>query len=146
MDQEFEGCYSCDEVRTELLLSEQIKDREHVLAKFSWGNIKSIGRGVQVKKDGTISKEDEAEWDSLWQDVKAFYNEYYSADRIFVVVQAIIPPSHSLKDIEQWVTDSFSHIKNKNYGLQDFSIKPSTQPPQKVSWNVYEETLGEMIL
>ena len=85
-------------------------------------------------------------WGELWEDVKAFYNDFYSADRTFVVIQAIIPPSHSLDDMEEWVKDSFSNVKNKKYGLQNFAIKADSQPPQKVPWNVFEESLGEMIL
>lgn len=41
VDQEFEGCFTQDDCRMELVLQEQI-DSSSVLAKFGWGNIKSL--------------------------------------------------------------------------------------------------------
>lgn len=73
MDQEFEGCFPDDEVRTELLLEALITDRSHIFAKFGWGNLKSIGKGVKINKDGSIDPKDEDKWSKLWGDLRSFY-------------------------------------------------------------------------
>jgi nardilysin len=60
VDSEFEGNFSYDNVRAELILSESIQDKKHPCAQFGWGNLTSL----------TASGKD----DSLWNDLKSFYD------------------------------------------------------------------------
>ena len=56
---------------------------------------------------------------TLWDDLKVFYDEFYSADRIKLVVQ--VKTEDNMKEVKKWVTESFNLIPNKNLGRQDFS-------------------------
>ena len=58
--------------------------------------------------------------DALWNDVKQFYLDYYSADRTFVCVQAKLPEGKDLSELRGWVTESFGNVPNKSYGSQNF--------------------------
>ena len=55
----------------------------------------------------------------LWNDLKAFHERHYSADRMRLVIQ--VKTADNLCELRQWVEASFSAIPNKNLGLQDFS-------------------------
>ena len=57
--------------------------------------------------------------ESLWDDLKCFYNCNYSADRLRIVIQ--VKTSDDLAELRTWVTESFGMIENKNLGVQDFS-------------------------
>ena len=71
VENEFQGTYVSDWCRIEQLLNEHTADKNHPLNCFAWGNLKSL------------KGENE---DSLWDDLKNFYNTLYSADRLRVVI------------------------------------------------------------
>ena len=101
VDSEFEGNFSYDNVRAELILSESIEDKEHPCAQFGWGNLMSLtAKGKET----------------LWNDLKSFYEEQYSADRTYLVIQS----KNDIKEIRSWVTESFGILPNKNLGKQNF--------------------------
>ena len=64
----------------------------------------------------SLDDEDKA---SLWQDLRKFYDDHYSSDRITLVIQTRTPDN--CEKLTQWVTKSFSVIPNKKLGRQDFS-------------------------
>ena len=77
---------------------------------FAWGNLKSL-------------KGDNEE--TLWDDLKTFYENQYSADRLKVVIQ--VKTDDDLAELRQWVTESFGIIEDKNYGnIELISINIST--------------------
>ena len=67
---------------------------------FAWGNLKSL---MGENKE------------TLWDDLKAFYESTYSADRLKVVIQ--VKTEDDMAELRQWVTESYSVIENKNYGF-----------------------------
>ena len=71
VESEFQGHYVSDWARIEQLLCENTVDAEHNLNCFAWGNLKSL-------------KNDQEE--TLWDDLKKFYDQEYSADRLRVVI------------------------------------------------------------
>jgi len=79
----------------------------------------------------------------LWNDLKDFFEQEYSADRMYLVVQAILPAGKDLQEIQQWVTESFSIIPNKEYGKQNFAkIDPTSGAPQLP----FDDKLDEMLV
>ena len=71
IDDEFKGNQSDESVRLLQILAENTESPNHLFSTFPWGNLKSL------------SDEDD---DALWNDVKRFYDDHYSADRIKLVV------------------------------------------------------------
>ncbi|PJE80136.1 Protease 3 [invertebrate metagenome] len=78
---------------------------DHPKSRFSIGNL------------DTLSNDDK---DSLWQDLKAFYNKYYVASNMGVVVYG----RESLNTLEKWVETSFSDVPDK----QQPDMKIGTAP------------------
>jgi hypothetical protein len=39
---------------------------------------------------------------------------------MYIVVQTTLPDSMSIDLVKTWITESFSVVKNHNYGKQDF--------------------------
>ena len=109
IESEFKMCFPDDNVRILQILMSNTADKGHVFNRFPWGNLKSL-KGSNP--------------DSLMDDVKKFYDTYYSAERIRLVVQ--VKTQDNLEELTQWVTESFSIIENKGLGLQDFSQYAST--------------------
>ena len=107
VESEFQGQYVSDHVRIEQLLCENTASKNHVLNCFPWGNLKSL-MGEQKE--------------TLWEDLRGFYESTYSADRLKVVVQ--VKTHDDMSELRQWVIESFSIIENKSYGFQDFSKLP----------------------
>ena len=101
VDSEFEGNFSYDNVRAELILSEIIQDKNHPCAQFGWGNLASL----------TASGKD-----SLWDDLKAFYESHYSAERTYLVIQS----KNDISEIKGWVKESFGILPNKGLLKQNF--------------------------
>ena len=60
--------------------------------------------------------------DTLWDDLKDFYESQYSADRLKVVIQ--VKTEDDMAELRTWVTESFGVIENKSFGFQDFSRIP----------------------
>ena len=77
----------------------------HLMNSFGWGNLKSL--------------ENEHK-ETLWEDLRLFYEREYSADRLKVVIQ--VKTEDDLAELRTWVTESFSIIENKCLGLQNFSL------------------------
>jgi secreted Zn-dependent insulinase-like peptidase len=77
-----------DNVRAELILAESITDKKHPCAAFGWGNKKSLTEKGE---------------DSLWQDLKTFFDTQYSAERMYIVVQTMVPNGKDLSEVKQWV-------------------------------------------
>ena len=72
VNNEFEGQFSDDNVRMELILNQSITDRSHPLAIFGWGNMESLaGRDKET----------------LCDDVRKYYEDHYSSDRLNLVIQ-----------------------------------------------------------
>ena len=99
VNDEFEGNFPYDSVRSELLLNENVTDKTHPCSKFGWGNLFSLTKGGK---------------DTLWEDLKSFHNDQFSSDRMSVVVQAKLPQGSDLNELKKWVTESFGIIPNKN--------------------------------
>ena len=99
VESEFQGQFVSDYARIEQLLCENTADKRHYLNCFAWGNLKSL-------------KGDNEE--TLWDDLKNFYESQYSADRLKVVIQ--VKTDDDLAELRQWVTESFGIIEDKNYG------------------------------
>ena len=94
-------------MRIEQLLCENTASKNHTLNGFSWGNLKSLyGENKET----------------LWDDLKAFYEGTYSADRLKITIQ--VKTEDDLAELRQWVTESFSIIEDKDFGFQNFSKQP----------------------
>ena len=64
-------------------MCENTASKDHILNCFSWGNIKSLKESVPEK----VTNSGDSRIDmGLWNDLKAFYDEHYSADRLKVVI------------------------------------------------------------
>ena len=72
----------------------------HVFNRFPWGNIASL--------------KGDTDYESLHEDLKKFYEEYYSSDRMYLVIQT--KTSDNFKSIRSSVEEYFSRIKNKKLG------------------------------
>lgn len=104
IESEFKMCFPDDNVRILQILMSNTADQSHVFNRFVWGNLKSL-HGANP--------------DTLWDDLKNFYDTYYSAERIRLVVQ--VKTEDNLEELTKWIQESFSVIPNKSLGLQDFS-------------------------
>jgi nardilysin len=85
VDSEFEGNFPMDNVRAELILAESVTDKMHPCASFGWGNKKSLTEKGE---------------DSLWQDLKTFFDTQYSAERMYIVVQTMVPDGKDLSEVK----------------------------------------------
>jgi secreted Zn-dependent insulinase-like peptidase len=99
---EFEGNFSDDNVRLELILNQSINDRTHPMAIFGWGNMESL-----AGKDK----------ETLCDDVKKYHAEHYSSDRLNLVIQTKFPEGSNIDTLKTWINNSFGTIPNKNYGI-----------------------------
>ena len=102
-----------------MILAEQITDRTHILSKFGWGNLKTLAG--KIKSITEPNDADQQELTKLWGDVKQFYEQYYSSDRVFVVIQAMLPQGQELQDLENLVRETFTIVPNRKYGIQNFA-------------------------
>ena len=68
---------------------------------FVYGNLKSLLDGKSMVDEG----------EALWTDLKAFFEKYYAPSRMTLCVQT--KSSDGMKEVKQWVTESFSCIKAK---------------------------------
>ena len=92
-------CYTDDMVRSlQILLNESAPG--HVFNCFPNGNINSL--------------KGDTDYESLHQDLKKFYEEQYSSDRMYLVIQT--KTSDNFKSIRSSVEEYFSRIKNKKHG------------------------------
>lgn len=127
VDSEFEGNFSYDNVRAELILAESITDRNHPCASFGWGNKKSL-----VEKGE----------DTLLKDLRSFFDSHYSADRTYVVIQTMIPDGKDLSELKGWVTKSFGILENKKLGNQSFLYKGANNLPMDPFANSTDEVIA----
>lgn len=72
IESEFKMCFPDDNIRILQILMSNTADKDHVFNRFCWGNLKSLYGDNP---------------DTLWDDLKKFYDTYYSAERIRLVVQ-----------------------------------------------------------
>jgi secreted Zn-dependent insulinase-like peptidase len=82
-----------DFARIDQLYSEHTAANNHLLNRFAWGNLKSL-----------MAEEPE----TLWEDLKAFYETHYSADRLKIAIQ--VKTQDDLAELRTWVTEYFSVI------------------------------------
>jgi len=122
INSEFESCFADDTVRSEVLLTELVKDKTHPASIFGWGNLESLTKSGKQ---------------SLYDDVRKFHSEYYSADRMCVVVQTKLPTNQRIDTLKHWITQSFSVISNHNLGKQNFGIGRKLP---------YEDSLDEIVV
>ena len=73
VESEFQMSSVDDNVRTIQILMNECSSKDHLFRLFAWGNMKSLAG--------------EEDYDKLWDDLKKFYNEQYSSDRMKLVVQ-----------------------------------------------------------
>lgn len=151
VESEFQGNFPYDSSRLQQIMCENTASRDHIFNCFSWGNIKSLKESVpkEAKKEEEANSEDKNIDMSLWNDLKAFYDSTYSADRLKVVIQ--VKTEDDLAELTQWVTESFGVIKNKKLGAQDFSKISkralSEDQKQKIASKLpFEGNENEMIL
>ena len=76
------------------------KKKDHIFCTFPFGNKKSLN---------AIGDNDK-----LCEDVRNFYDNQYSADRMKLVLQ--VKTKDNMAEVRKWVTEYFSRIKNKNLG------------------------------
>ena len=103
VDNEFKGVVPDDMSRMIQVLKENSTE-DHIFRQMAWGCRKSIYHDDD---------------DELWKDLRKFYDDYYSADRIKLVIQCRTPDN--MVQLRGWVEEYFSIIPNKNLGKQDFS-------------------------
>ena len=105
VESEFQMTVVDDNARSIQILMNECSSKDHLFNLFCWGNLKSlVGDG---------------DYDKLWDDLKKFYNEQYSADRMRLAVQ--VKTKDGLAEVRSWVEEYFGAIGNKGLGLQDFS-------------------------
>ena len=105
VNSEFEENYPVDSTRAELILVQEVKEPGHPAAIFGWGNFQSLT---------------EAGEDDLCADVKSFFDQHYSPDRMVLVIQAKLPEGDDLKTLETLVAETLGPIPSKNLGPQCF--------------------------
>ena len=93
-------CYPDDNVRMVQVLQTETANRNHVFNKFCWGNLESLKRENE---------------ETLWDDLKGFYDQHYSAERISLVVQ--VKTKDNCKELRSWIEESFGILENKNNGI-----------------------------
>lgn len=91
-----------DDMRRLYQVHKEVINPEHPFAKFSVGNTETLG-----DRDG----------ESIRDEIIAFYEQQYSAD---LMTLTIIAPSE-LNEIEAWIGEKFSPIKNKNLATKCLS-------------------------
>ena len=84
-----------DDMRRLYQVHKEVINPAHPFAKFSVGNTETLG-----DRDGQ----------SIRDEIVAFYEQQYSAD---LMTLTIVAPSE-LNEIEAWIREKFSSIKNKN--------------------------------
>ena len=72
INNEFKMIQPDDNARAMQILQSSTSDKNHIFNRFAWGNNKSI------------KGQDE---ETMWNDLRAFYENNYSADRITLVIQ-----------------------------------------------------------
>lgn len=75
-------------------------NKSHPLNRFTWGNLKSL-KGHKPE--------------SLLKDLREFFNEQYSADRMKLVIQ--MKTEDKMKELKSKVIEIFSQIPNKRLGI-----------------------------
>ena len=80
------------------ILMSETTHKDHVFNRFVWGNKKSLNGHTE----------------ELWTDLKHFFDNQYSADRMKLVIA--VKSNDDLKELKAWVEESFSIIENKNLG------------------------------
>ncbi|RWS11578.1 insulin degrading enzyme-like protein [Dinothrombium tinctorium] len=108
VDTEFVESSSDQPSRMEMFFTAFAKDG-HPLKKFSWGNKKTL-QDIPAKKGINIRGK-----------LIEFYNKYYVAENMVLVVQA----EESLQTLESWVTQIFKDIPQKNLNFDEKNIKSS---------------------
>lgn len=78
VENEFQGVFSSDATRAWQLLGENTREECHPINCFSWGNLKSLLNGQDIAIGS----------DTLWADLKDFFNTTYCAERMTLVIQA----------------------------------------------------------
>ena len=71
INSEYKMCYPDDNVRMLQVMQFNTAYEDHIFNRFAWGNLDSL-KGENEE--------------SLWDDLKEFYSNHYSADRIRVVI------------------------------------------------------------
>ncbi|CDW88765.1 a-pheromone processing metallopeptidase ste23 [Stylonychia lemnae] len=125
IESEFEGNYPYDSSRRCQLLNSNTSDKHHIYNRFTWGNIKSLT---------------EKSPDTLIDDVRKFFNDHYSSDRMKLVIQ--VKTDDCMNELREKVQEIFSQIDNKNLGLQNFHYKSDGAIVQLP----YENNLNQMIV
>ena len=97
---EYKMCYPDDNVRLLQVLAYNTGHDDHIFNRFAWGNTESL-RGENEE--------------SLWDDLKEFYETNYSADRTRVVIQ--VKTSDKLQELRSWVEKSLGEVPNRNLGV-----------------------------
>ena len=95
---------SDDSVRIQQTLYENCADKNHIFNRFVWGNKKSL-KGKNKER--------------LLSDLRSFFDNQYSADRMKLVIQ--VKTNDDISEVKEWVKSSMRIIENKSLGLQDYS-------------------------
>ena len=74
--------------------------KDHLFNRFMWGNLKSL-KGQNEE--------------TLWDDLRTFFETQYSADRMRLVIQ--VKTRDNMRELWNWVVNSFSIIENKSLGI-----------------------------
>lgn len=110
VNSEFDISKSHDGTRLSHVLKEAIVKKNHQMANFPCGNIKSLKENLE--ESGT----------SAFQLLHQWYPQNYSTSWMYLTIQS----THSLNDMENWVDQIFNSIPNRNLARPanepDFSV------------------------
>uniref|UniRef100_K3X3Y3 Nardilysin n=1 Tax=Globisporangium ultimum (strain ATCC 200006 / CBS 805.95 / DAOM BR144) TaxID=431595 RepID=K3X3Y3_GLOUD len=104
IESEFSQATQNDRIRQQQVLCAESK-KAHPYAKFGWGNRKSL------------KEQPEAEKIDVHKEIRAFYERYYSAN----IMKLVVCGEDTLEDMEKWVTQSYSKIPNTNVEVPSFA-------------------------
>lgn len=65
-----------DDTCRQIQVLKEMSQKNHIFRQFAWGNLKSL---------------DDPDKKALRQDLKKFYDEHYSSDRMIIVIQTKTP-------------------------------------------------------
>ena len=119
VESEFKMVQVNDNARSLQVLQNECSSKDNVFCCFAWGNNDSLrGNGDN---------------EALWNQLRKFHAEKYSADRMKLVIQA--KTKDNLKELKGWVEKYFGTITNKNFGPQDFADRSLLSPKQLACGN-----------
>lgn len=104
IESEFSQATQNDRIRQQQVLCAEAQE-SHPYRRFGWGNRKSL------------KEQPEAANIDVHKEICAFYEQYYSAN----IMKLVVCGEDTLEDMEKWVTESYSKIPNKSVTVPSFA-------------------------